>query len=106
MHAFDISNFHLGLEEIQMLTKQSLREKPFSTAKGKIWTETPSSIPLEDIYTKLRWVKKHRRTFGLVFEELTDVTKLLNEHQLGYCGPVRVLAVGKSLYCDGHALLF
>ena len=70
-----------------------MREKPFSTVKGKIWTETPNSIPLEKIFTKLCWVKKNRETFGVVNEELSDITELLSEQQ-GIDGPVRILVQG------------
>lgn len=74
---------------------ESLREKPFSTAKGKIWTETPSSIPLEKIFTKLSWVKLHRETYEVEKEDIFDITQLLSEHQLRESSPVRILVEGK-----------
>ena len=84
-----------GLAEIKESTKQSLREKPFSTAKGKIWTETPIDIPLKAIFTKLCWVKNCRTTHGKECEELSGITELLNEQQLGQTGPVRIVVEGK-----------
>ena len=74
---------YVGAHQIQDWTKESLREKPFSTVKGKIWTETPSSIPLDKIFTKLQWVKKNRETYGTETEELDDITQILSEGQLG-----------------------
>ena len=71
-----------GTEEIKKWTKESLRAKPFSTAKGKIWTETPSSIPLKKIYTKLSWLKKRKEDQVVVKEELLDINELLGEQQL------------------------
>ena len=85
----------LGLAEIQTWTKESLKEKPFCTAKGKIWTETPSSIPLDKIYTKLRWVTKSRETYGVQTEELSDITQLLSEQQLEDSGSFRILVQGE-----------
>ena len=58
---FLIPSFHLGIKQIQKWTKQSLLEKPFNTAKGKIWTENPSDTPLDEIYTKLRLVKENKK---------------------------------------------
>ena len=63
--------------------------------KGKIWTETPSSIPLDKIFTKLQWVKKNRETYGTETEELDDITQILSEGQLGTNGTVRILVEGK-----------
>ena len=89
-----MSSFSLGIQQIERWTKESLREKPFSAVKGKIWTETPSSIPLEKIFTKLCWVTKTRETYGVVYEELTDIAHLLIEQQLVANGPVRILVQG------------
>ena len=55
--------------------------KPFSSAKSKIWTETPSSIPLKKIYTKLNWLKR-KEDQAVVKEELSDITELLGKQQL------------------------
>ena len=70
-----------GIEEIKLWTKESLKSKSFSTAKGKIWTERPSSIPLKHIYTKLNWLKR-KEDQVVVKEELSDITELLGEQQL------------------------
>ena len=71
-----------------------MREKPFSTAKGKIWTKTPSSIPLQKIYTKLSVFKKNRETFGVEMEELSDITQLVDRERLREPGPKRLLVKG------------
>ena len=91
-----------GVKEIKEWTKESLRAKPFSTAKGKLWTETPSSIPLEKIYTKLSWLKKRKEEHVIVKEELSDITELLGDQQLKQQhleekGAVRIGVKGK--YC-------
>ena len=70
-----------GIEEIKRWTKESLRTNPFSSAKSKIWTETPSSIPLKKIYTKLNWLKR-KEDQAVVKEELSDITDLLDVQQL------------------------
>ena len=90
----------LGLQQLQTWTKESLKEKPFSTTKGKIWTETPNSIPLEKIFTRLRVVKKHKETFGVRTEELSGITQLLGEPEYGQSIPVRIIAKGKNLVRD------
>ena len=92
----------IGLRQLKEWTKQSLREKPFSTAKGKIWTENPSSIPLKEIFTKLTWVKTCRKTHGLEALPLCDITQLLNDEQLGVNGAVRILVVGEYFYPSYH----
>ena len=83
------------MREIKEWTKESLREKPFSTAKGKIWTEKPSNIPLQKIFTKLCWVKLNRLTYEVGMEEMSDVTHLLNEQHHGENRPKRILIEGE-----------
>ena len=83
------------MQEIKEWTKESLREKPFSTAKGKIWTETPSSILLQKIFTKLCWVKLNRLTYEVGMEEMSDVTHLLSEQHHGENRPKRILIEGE-----------
>ena len=80
-----------GLQTIKEWTKESLLEKPFCTAKGKIWTETPSDTPLDEIYTNLRLVKKTRSKDTVKTEELSEFTQLLSQEN---DGPVRILATG------------
>ena len=92
------SRIFIGLKQLQEWTKQSLKEKPFSTAKGKIWTETPSNIPLEKIFTKLRWVEIDRKTHKVTYVNLPDITKLLSNPKLEGKGPVRILVIGKLYY--------
>ena len=85
-----------------MWTKESLKEKPFSTAKGKIWTETPSSIPLDKIYTKLRWVTKSRETYGVQTDELPDVIQLLTQPEIEDNGSFRILVQGERFSFNGE----
>ena len=97
-----------GLQTIRKWTKESLLEKPFSTAKGKIWTENPSDTPLDDIYTKLRLVKKTRSKDRIKIEELSEFTQLLSQEM---DGPVRVLATGYmfnklTTYLFGYLWIF
>ena len=95
--------FAIGLQEIQGWVKQSLREKPFSVAKGKIWTERPSKIPLKDIYTNLRVVKKERKTSGTESTELPDLMEMLREPFEHIAGPIRILATGTALSLLNHS---
>ena len=88
----------VGLRQLQEWTKESLKEKPFSTAKGKIWTLTPSSIPLHKIYTKLRWMEIDRKTHEVTYVDLPDITKLLSNPKLKGKGPVRILVTGKIYF--------
>ena len=88
----------VGLKQLQEWTKESLKEKPFSTAKGKIWTLTPSSIPLHKIFMKLRWVEIDRKTHKVTYVNLPDITKLLSNPKLKGKGPVRILVTGKYIH--------
>ena len=92
------SYFQQGLQTIRKWTKESLLEKPFCTAKGKIWTETPSDIPLDEIYTKLRVVKKVRNIDTVEATALEDLTQLFNQENNG---PVRILATGNFFHQFG-----
>ena len=90
-----------GLENIKNWAKQSVKEEPFSTVQSKIWTETPSIIPIEKIYTRLSWLKKSQKGQTWNKEELSDITELLNEQQLKQQGleekgPVRIGVKGNS----------
>ena len=71
-----------------------MTEKPFSTAKSKIWTEKPSSIPLEEIYTKPRVVKKQRKLDKVQPEDLADITQIFGNSD----SPPRILTIGKFYY--------
>ncbi len=86
-----------GLQKLRAWTKQSLREKPFATAKGKFWTLTPNFIPLEKIYTKLNLVQKQRGTAEMKRIALSDITQLFSEkflHQ-NHSECTRMLVTGK-----------
>ena len=85
-----------GIQDIKRWTRESLKERPFSTAKCKIWTETPSSIPLEEIYTKPRVVQKQRTVCNVTTEELKDVSEILGKSSVDCDGPVKVLTTGIS----------
>ena len=70
--------------------------------QSKIWTETPSSIPIEKIYTRLSWLKKSKKGQTWKKEELSDITELLSEQQLKQQGleekgPVRIGVKGNSM---------
>ena len=90
---------HVGLNEIQELTKQSLRNKPFCLATGKEWEEKQRMMDLRDIHTKLSWTRKQRKTSGFEQTELNDITQILSEEQLGEDGPVRILIEGTHSLC-------
>ncbi len=83
--------------ELQTWTKQSMREKPFATAKGKIWTLTPNYIPLEKIYTSLNLIQKERGTASVMKTPLSDITQLFNEDILWQSPSdcTRILVTGK-----------
>ena len=89
-------HFHLGLNEIQELTNQSLRSKPFCLAVGKEWEQKQRKMDLRDIHTKLSWTRKQRKASGFKETELDDITQILNPEQLGEDGPVRILVQGKA----------
>ena len=74
-----------------------MKEKPFSTAKSIIWTETPGSIPLEEIYTKPRVVQKQRKMRSIETVELKDVNQLLGNPSRPD-SPPRILTIGKFDY--------
>ena len=57
----------------------------------------PHLFPLEQTYTKLEWVQRHSRPGMVVREQISDVTDLLSEDQLGQSGPVRVLVTGRHI---------
>ena len=81
---------HVGLNEIQKLTKQS----PFCLAVGKEWEEKQREMDLRGIHTKLSWTRKHRKASGFEQIKLNDITQILSEEQLGEDGPVGILIQG------------
>ncbi len=87
--------------ELQTWTKQSMKQKPFSTAKGKPWTLTPNYVPLETIYTSLNLIQKERGTGFLKKHSLSDITQLLDKEilQKSSSDCTRILVTGKELYC-------
>ncbi len=91
-----IANCFEGLKKLQAWTKQSLSEKPFATAKGKIWTLTPDHIPLKKIHTKLSLVQKERETDEVNRVPLSDITQLFSEETLQRCPSecTRILVTG------------
>ena len=98
-------HYFTGLKQIRKWTKESLKEKPFSTAKGKVWTETPSSIPLDKIYTNLKWVKKGRETYGVQTQEFEDITKLLDLEQ-AEDDAARIGVTGKNRHSYQYGIVF
>ena len=111
-------SFFSGLKQIQTWTKESLREKPFCTAKGKVWTEMPSNIPLEKIFTKLRWVRKIRDISFISLQDLEDISDLwnndlddlkdisdlVNEEKIKETGPVLIGVTGKCFKLYNYSL--
>ena len=85
----------VGLTELKKLTKESLKNKPFSLAFGKEWTLRPSKVELREIFTDLSWTRKHRKSYTVEQEDLKNITQILSEEQLGEDGPVRILVQGK-----------
>ena len=83
------------IEQIQTWTRESIQRKPFCLAISKSWTAKPHKFPLELTYTKLEWVKRNRLPSGTVREQISDITDLLDEKQLGTTDPVRVLITGQ-----------
>ncbi len=88
--------FLTGLKNIQEWTKRSLQQKPFATAKGKIWTLTPSYMALEQIYTQLSLVRK-KRGIGVINKlPLGHITQLFSEETTDEpCS--RILITGRLL---------
>ncbi len=97
-----------GLNQIQRWTRQSLREKPFATAKGKIWTLTPNYIPLEKIYTSLSLIQKERKTASVKRVPLPDITQLFSNEILQGSPPdsKRILVTGKLWYLFLKTIIF
>ena len=89
--------FIAGLQNLQLLTKQSLRTKPFCLAIGKDWTLKPNKIDLREIFTDLSWTRKHRKAHTVEQEDLKNITQILSEEQLGKDGPVRILVQGDEI---------
>ncbi len=83
-----------GFAEIKKWTRESIRRKPFCLSTSKAWTAKPHLFPLEETYTPLEWVQRHSRPGRVVREQISDVTDLMDEKQLGQSGPVRVLVTG------------
>ena len=88
-----------GLKYIQLLNKQSLRNKPFCLAIGKDWTLRPSKTDLREIYTDLSWTHIHRKPYGSKKEKLKSLIELISAKQLREDGPVRILVKGASFIC-------
>ena len=80
-----------GERQLQEWIKQSLRDIPFSTVKGKLWTRTQSSIPLKKIYTKLNWVHKDTLLFDI---ELFDITEIFEDQEFTEKSSIRILVQG------------
>ncbi len=82
---------------MQELTKQSLRERPFSTVMTRLWTDSPRKEPMEGIYTRLSVVKKHREMCKTSTSGISDITQLLSEDHLSKDCPARILVKGNSV---------
>ncbi len=93
-HSYGLQKETSRIEEIQTWTRESIRRKPFCLVISKAWTTKPHKFPLELTYTKLEWVKRNRLPSGMARVEISDVTDILDEKQLGTTDPVRVLITG------------
>ncbi len=94
--------FPTGLKNIQEWTKRSLRQKPFATAMGKIWTSTPTYMALEQIYTQLSLVQKERNAAATEIRQvpLNDIIQLFSAEVLTDTTdgpPSRILITGSSV---------
>lgn len=95
--------FSSGLQDLQQWTRQSLLEKPFSWTQGKLWTETPSSRPLVDIYTELYIIHGHKKKTRFPWERraennaVSDITQLFGRVELPTDCP-RILVTGECLF--------
>ena len=88
------SLYFIGIDQIRQWTKRSLSRKPFCLIADKDWTNRPRKVELREIYTKLIFVSKHRKSSG-VEEKLWDDTPELFQHiGLGEDDPVRILMQG------------
>ena len=86
----------VGLREIQKLTKDSLKTKPFSLAVGRDWTLQTDVTDLRKIYSKLSWKKKNKSGYVVDREDLKDITHILNGREFDGEDPVRILVQGKN----------
>ena len=91
-------NINEGVEDIKRWTKESFTTPPFCRSFGLDWTLPPRNPAphLEKVHTKVRWTRKHRKAYTVEQEDLENITKILNEQELGESGPVRILVQGRS----------
>ena len=75
----------------------------------------PSNIPLEKIFTKLRWVRKIRDISCISLQDLEDIsdlwnddlkdiTDLVNKEKLKETGPVLIGVTGKCFKLYNYSL--
>ena len=65
-----------GQEEIQELTKQSLKTNLFLWAFGKEWEEKARKTDLRKIRTDLTWTRKHRKAHGFSTEKICKASQM------------------------------
>ena len=87
-----IINIHEGVEDIKRWTKETFLTPPFCRSFGLDWTLPPR---LELVHTNVRWTCKHRKAHTVEQRDLENITKILNEEELGESGPVRILVQGR-----------
>ena len=85
-----------GLTDIQVLLRQSVKNKPFCLADGFDWTPLPRipRPPVKHIHTKLNWTRKNRNQLCTKRECIDDITQIFNDEDLDENGPVRILLQG------------
>ena len=93
----EIQCYFAGLREIQKLTRDSLKTKPFSLAVGRDWTPQVDETDLRKIYSKLSWKKKNKSGYVTNREDLKDITDILKGREFDEEDPIRILVQGKEI---------
>ena len=84
------------LNKIQLLLRQSMKNKPFCLADGLDWTphrRTPGP-PVKHIHTKLSLTRKNRNQIPTEREYIEDITQIFSDDNLEENGPARILLQG------------
>ena len=99
MFLFSIFSEQLNVEKCQ----KKLKSYYDTSSEVKIvpWDDS-SSVPIDEVYTPLNWVRDHRKPGGVTLKELRDYTDMFKgEHKrmLVYGRP----GIGKSTFCKKAA---
>ena len=99
MFLFSIFSEQLNVEKCQEKVKSYYDTS--SEVKIVPWDDS-SSVPIDEVYTPLNWVRDHRKPGGVTQKELRDYTDMFKgEHKrmLVYGRP----GIGKSTFCKKAA---